>query len=84
MSNNKSVKIQKDNKAPIVTGDNNQIILFPTIKFFFNIYVIVFLVLVIIVNITYPSLEIKDTIYTLLILSFILSKIFLFFRKRMR
>ena len=47
-------------------------------------FIITFMILVMLSNFIYPSLELSDTVYTFLVLSFVISKIFLFFVKKVR
>ena len=47
-------------------------------------FILTFIILVILSNFIYPSLELSDTIYTFLVLSFVISKVFVFFVRKVR
>jgi len=47
-------------------------------------FIVIFIILVMLSNFIYPSLELSDTVYTFLVLSFISAKIFVFFVKKVR
>ena len=58
--------------------------LFTTISAIKFPFIVTFIILVMLSNFIYPSLELSDTVYTFLVLSFIISKIFVFFVKKIR
>ena len=58
--------------------------LFTFISSIYRPFIVTFIILVMLSNFIYPSLELSDTIYTFLVLSFIISKVFVFFVKKAR
>lgn len=72
------------NTEPIDLKTNKLEQFFTFISSIIRPFVVTFIILVILSNFIYPSLELSDTVYTFLVLSFITAKVFVFFVKKVR
>ena len=74
--------IENTEKVDITTSKLEQVFTF--ISSIMLPFIVTFISLVVFSSFIYPSLELSDTVYTFLVLSFMIAKIFVFFVKKVR